>query len=632
MNKEIQKIKPSGIFTNYIYKTIPLAFDESMSYYETLCGILSLLKTQEEVVNNNADLLAELESYVQNYFKNLDVQTEINNKLDKMAQDGTLENLISQYLQLQTTFTYDSVNDMKNATNLINGCFTKTLGFYSYNDGGGAFYKIRQITNQDDVDEMFIIALNDTSLIAELIINDNKVNVKQCGVTGNSNDDATIKLTKLFNTKYDLYFPSGTYNTTSPLVLTSCKLIGEDVNTTIIKYNNETSHDELINSHNLNNLLIKDICFDCGSLKNILKTSINLYSTNGLKIINCEFKNGYGSHLRLNDSINILIENCYFHDIDGNTGNVGNAIYCHPASNLTVTKCKCERIMEDFIYLDGASDNPVKNIYINNNIITYTGYNNSLTSPNAIGINGNCQNIFIENNVMSNNVNSIKTDIRYEILPENINIINNIVMNNSQNGFSIKSNKNLISSNTILNCTQDGLYIHESNNTILSNNTIAENGRNGLFCRKSNYLHINDCVIYNNHSTGIIIGDNVNYPCNNVSLNNCEVYKTEDGTQATGIQIIYGDNVKMLSCRSYNNTVNYDVNRNTTNFVSQLNPSFTKNNIRSLMYSNTIPTGGIYNTGDIVLYDTPTASGYIGAVCVNGGAPGTWKEFGAISS
>src|SRR5574344_182997 len=96
MDKNIQKIKPSGIFTNYIYKTIPLAFDESMSYYETLCGILSLLKTQEEVVNNNADLLAELESYVQNYFKNLDVQTEINNKLDEMATNGTLEELIAQ--------------------------------------------------------------------------------------------------------------------------------------------------------------------------------------------------------------------------------------------------------------------------------------------------------------------------------------------------------------------------------------------------------------------------------------------------------------------------------------------------------------------------------------------------------
>lgn len=92
----IEKIKPSGIFTNYIYKTIPLAFDESMSYYETLCGILSLLKTQEEVVNHNADLLAELEEYVNHYFDNLNVQTEINNKLDDMVEDGTLAEVINE--------------------------------------------------------------------------------------------------------------------------------------------------------------------------------------------------------------------------------------------------------------------------------------------------------------------------------------------------------------------------------------------------------------------------------------------------------------------------------------------------------------------------------------------------------
>ena len=127
----IEKIKPSGIFTNYIFKTIPLAFDESMSYYETLCGILSLLKTQEKVVNNNADLLAELESYVQNYFKNLDVQTEINNKLDEMATDGTLEELIAQYVNLSSVLAYNTLNDMKNATNLVNGSFVKTYGLNS---------------------------------------------------------------------------------------------------------------------------------------------------------------------------------------------------------------------------------------------------------------------------------------------------------------------------------------------------------------------------------------------------------------------------------------------------------------------------------------------------------------------
>ena len=31
----------------------------------------------------------ELQNYVDNYFKNLDVQDEINNKLNEMAEDGT---------------------------------------------------------------------------------------------------------------------------------------------------------------------------------------------------------------------------------------------------------------------------------------------------------------------------------------------------------------------------------------------------------------------------------------------------------------------------------------------------------------------------------------------------------------
>ena len=84
-----------------------------MSYYETLCGILSLLKTQEEVVNNNADLLAELEGYVQNYFKNLDVQTEINNKLDEMAESGQLSDIIAQYIDLTSIFTFNNIYEFQ---------------------------------------------------------------------------------------------------------------------------------------------------------------------------------------------------------------------------------------------------------------------------------------------------------------------------------------------------------------------------------------------------------------------------------------------------------------------------------------------------------------------------------------
>lgn len=118
--KDVEKIKPTGLFTNYIFKAIPLAFDESMSYYETLCSLLSYLKdTVIPTLNNNADaiievqnLMTQLQNYVNNYFTNLDVQQEINNKLDNMVKDGSLTTLIANYIN-------PYINEQNNRINLI---------------------------------------------------------------------------------------------------------------------------------------------------------------------------------------------------------------------------------------------------------------------------------------------------------------------------------------------------------------------------------------------------------------------------------------------------------------------------------------------------------------------------------
>lgn len=224
----VEKIKLNGLFTNYIFKAIPLAFDESMSYYETLCAILEKLKQQEIIVNNNADVLIELENYVTHYFDNLDVQEEINNKLDEMVEQGTLQEIIADYLNSQAVFGYDTVNNMKQATNLINGSYAKTLGYYEKNDGGSATYKIRNITNDDVVDDMFLIAMNNQSLVAELIIENNTVNIKQLGARSQKIDGTKYdiknylqgyinKLDTIPN-KIRLYIPSGIWHT-SPITI-----------------------------------------------------------------------------------------------------------------------------------------------------------------------------------------------------------------------------------------------------------------------------------------------------------------------------------------------------------------------------------------------------------------------------
>ena len=92
-------------FRYWCQKVLPLVYDDSLSYYELLCKVVDYLnKTMEDVETLNGDVnslhtaYTELQSYVNNYFNNLDVQQEINNKLDSMAKDGTLTNLIKAYI------------------------------------------------------------------------------------------------------------------------------------------------------------------------------------------------------------------------------------------------------------------------------------------------------------------------------------------------------------------------------------------------------------------------------------------------------------------------------------------------------------------------------------------------------
>lgn len=81
---------------------LPSSYMASLTYEEQLLWFCDYLQnTVIPAVNNNAECVKELQElyvklkdYVDNYFKNLDVQNEINIKLDEMASDGTLSNLL----------------------------------------------------------------------------------------------------------------------------------------------------------------------------------------------------------------------------------------------------------------------------------------------------------------------------------------------------------------------------------------------------------------------------------------------------------------------------------------------------------------------------------------------------------
>ena len=112
-------------FRYWCHKVLPLVYDDSLSYYELLCKVVDYLnKTMEDVDTLHEDMTnlhtayEELQNYVNSYFSTLDVQEEINNKLDEMASNGTLNILLQMHARMvlpsnDTTGKTDTSNIQK---------------------------------------------------------------------------------------------------------------------------------------------------------------------------------------------------------------------------------------------------------------------------------------------------------------------------------------------------------------------------------------------------------------------------------------------------------------------------------------------------------------------------------------
>lgn len=166
---------------------------DAITNYQLMCKLAEYLNK----ISKNQNTMQTNMLEINNWFNNLDVQEEINNKLDEMAESGELTELIAQYLNLNGVLAFNTINELKNADNIVNGSVARTLGFNAISDGYGALYKIRTITSSDIVDNENIIALNiSNTLIAEKIkenydvkldnINNNPVYYKKFILIGDS--------------------------------------------------------------------------------------------------------------------------------------------------------------------------------------------------------------------------------------------------------------------------------------------------------------------------------------------------------------------------------------------------------------------------------------------------------------
>lgn len=85
-------------FEAWVQQTLPAIYDDSLSYTDLLAKLLYYINTLAENNTTLSNDVTNAINYINNYFDNLDVQDEINQKLDEMAKDGTLKRIINEEL------------------------------------------------------------------------------------------------------------------------------------------------------------------------------------------------------------------------------------------------------------------------------------------------------------------------------------------------------------------------------------------------------------------------------------------------------------------------------------------------------------------------------------------------------
>lgn len=101
------------LFRRWVLQNFPFIeqdFD-ALTDYQLICKVVEYLNKVIETVNASTEqieLLTNTVNQLQEYIENLDLQDEVNNKIDQMVEDGTLQEIIAEYIHKVDYFLIDS--------------------------------------------------------------------------------------------------------------------------------------------------------------------------------------------------------------------------------------------------------------------------------------------------------------------------------------------------------------------------------------------------------------------------------------------------------------------------------------------------------------------------------------------
>lgn len=147
-----KNLKICDLFANCgVLNDFPFPIDDfdSLTQYEMLIKCINHIKklyANDETLTNRINALT-------NYIENLNLQDEVNNKIDEMVEDGTLAEIINETIfnelnqkieniSDKSLITYNTLEEMIEDTTLIENQNVYVMGNKVKNDGFSAYYKI----------------------------------------------------------------------------------------------------------------------------------------------------------------------------------------------------------------------------------------------------------------------------------------------------------------------------------------------------------------------------------------------------------------------------------------------------------------------------------------------------------
>lgn len=103
---------------DWVLETIKQLVADWEEYHTTMTGEWN---DMQEDWHDTEEAWISLKNYVENYFNNLDVQEEVNNKLNQMALDGTLDLLLLPYFNTYKTEINQIINQQNGQIEVLEG-------------------------------------------------------------------------------------------------------------------------------------------------------------------------------------------------------------------------------------------------------------------------------------------------------------------------------------------------------------------------------------------------------------------------------------------------------------------------------------------------------------------------------